>query len=91
MSDTTNPQGEKFHNLHLTRGQNFSAHQGTFKAIVRLARAEYRPPYMRILGQFSPGYLRAEIDYAAFPRVHDDSEVLAVELLAYRSQPSGAV
>ncbi len=63
---------------------------GTFDAIVRLARPEYRPSYMKILGQFSPGFMRAEIDYTAFPEATADRDVLAVELRAYQSQaPAG--
>lgn len=76
---------DKFHNMHLTRGQT-GAPGSTYNAIVCLAQPEYRPSYMRILGQFSPGFMRAEIPYDAFAAAAADAKVLTVELRAYRSQ-----
>lgn len=75
---------DKFHNLHLTRGVCGTA-QSTYNAIVCLAQPEYRPSYMRILGPFSPGFMRAEIPYAAFAAAEADAQVLTVELRAFRS------
>ncbi len=76
---------EKFTNRHLTRGHNAETAPGTYDAIVRLARPEYRPSYMRILGQFSPGFMRARIDFADFPQAGADRDVIAVELRAHQS------
>lgn len=78
--------GNKFHNLHLTRTQ-YQANGSLFNAIVRLARPEYRPNYMRILGEFSPGFMRAEIAYHAFAKAEADGDVLTVELRAFQSRP----
>lgn len=75
---------DKFHNMHLTRGVCGTA-QSTYNAIVCLAQPEYRPSYMRILGPFSPGFMRAEIPYAAFAAAEADAKVLTVELRAFRS------
>lgn len=74
----------KFHNMHLTRTQ-YQATGSLFNAIVRLARPEYRPNYMRILGEFSPGFMRAEIAYNAFDQAQADRDVLTVELRAFQS------
>lgn len=79
------PEANKFHNLHLTRTQ-YQATSSLFNAIVRLSRPEYRPNYMRILGEFSPGFLRAEIAYHAFAKAQADQDVLTVELRAFQSQ-----
>ena len=78
---------DKIHNLHLTRGQTGMAATSHYHAIVSLTRPEYRPSYMRILGQFSPGFMRAEIAYDAFAQARADAEVLAVELRALCAQP----
>lgn len=78
---------DKIYNLHLTRGQTAAAATGLYNAIVSLAHPEYRPSYMRILGQFSPGFMRAEIAYDAFAKARADAEVLAVELRALCAQP----
>ena len=80
-------RNDKFHNLHLTRHSG-QAPRGLFNAIVRLARPEYRPSYMRILGPFSPGFVQAEIAYDAFAAAAADKNVLAVELRAHLSQPA---
>lgn len=85
MADIYDHFAEKFTNIHLTRGHHAEAPHGTYDAIVRLARPEYRPPYMRILGQFSPGFMRARIDFADFPQAYADRDVLAVELRAHQS------
>ncbi len=78
---------DKIHNLHLTRGQTGAAPTSFYNAIVRLNHPEYRPSYMRILGQFSPGFMRAEIAYDAFAKARADAEVLAVELRALCAHP----
>lgn len=85
MTDIRDMFADKFTNTHLTRGHNADAPHGTYDAIVRLARPEYRPPYMRILGQFSPGFMRARIDFADFPQASADRDVLTVELRAHQS------
>lgn len=58
-----------------------SAH-GRFEALVTLSE-DYRPEYMKILGSFSPGTLRAEIPTAALKRLEHDDKVLSVELREY--------
>lgn len=83
-----NEHNDKFHNLHLTRGQNNPQNNRTFNAIVQLAHPEYRPSYMRILGQFSPGFMRAEIAYNAFAAARADEEILAIELRSLLSKPT---
>ena len=91
MSDIEEPVTDKFTNFHLTRGHNTELPHGTYEAIVRLARPEYRPPYMHILGQFSPGFMRARIDYADFSRASADHEVLMVELRVHQSQAAETI
>ncbi|MGB4101620.1 MAG: hypothetical protein WBK91_06925 [Alphaproteobacteria bacterium] len=76
---------EKFTNTHLTRGHNAQTPHGTYDVIVQLVRPEYRPSYMRILGQFSPGFMRARLDLADFPQASADHNVIAVELRSHQS------
>lgn len=85
MSEVDERPPEKFTNTHLTRGQNAQTAHGTYDVIVQLVRPEYRPPYMRILGHFSPGFMRARIDLADFPQASADHNVIAVELRAHQS------
>ncbi|MBI1273188.1 MAG: hypothetical protein GC131_03770 [Alphaproteobacteria bacterium] len=83
MSKPTNYN--KFTNLHLTHGHVLTHKAGGFSAIVRLARPEYRPEYMTILGTFTPGWMRARINCDALDRAADDSDVLSVELCEHYS------
>jgi len=78
---------DKIHNLHLTRGVTLAQPSGVFQAIVQLADPAYRPSYMQILGTFSPGFMRAQIAYAAFAAARADQDILTVELRAYHSCP----
>jgi hypothetical protein len=80
----------KFSNLHLTRGQVLFSKTGAFNAIVRLSRPEYRPDYMKILGQFTPGFMSAQIGCDALDRAEADSNILSVELREHLSDLSPA-
>ncbi|MBI3419525.1 MAG: hypothetical protein HY053_05285 [Proteobacteria bacterium] len=57
--------------------------QGRFEALVRLSSEDYSPDYMKILGPFTPGVMKAEIRTEALQRLAADEHVLSVELREY--------
>ena len=59
-----------------------SVSNGHFEALVRL-KDNYQPDYMNIVGPFSPGVLKAELQAEALPRLAADEKVLSVELREY--------
>lgn len=59
-----------------------AASEGHFEALVRL-KDNYSPEYMKILGPFCPGVLKAELPSSALQRLASDEKVLSVELKEY--------
>ena len=53
---------------------------GEFKAIVHLAKPDKHPSYMKIIGLYSPGFLKARIPCSQMNRIAADANVLSVEL-----------
>lgn len=56
--------------------------EGRFEALVTLSE-DYHPEYMKIVGQFTPGILRAEVPAPALSSLMRDEKVLSVELREY--------
>jgi len=72
---------QKIVNPELARGpMRGDKPHGEFKAIVHLASPDKHPPYMKILGLYSPGFLKARIPCSQINRISADANVLSVEL-----------
>lgn len=56
--------------------------EGHFEALVRLSD-NYSPEYMKILGPFSPGVMKAKLPCTALSRLMCDQKVLSAELREY--------
>lgn len=79
-------ESDKIVNPEITRGILHSDNpHGEFEAIVHLAKPETHPPYMKILGTYSPGFLKARIPCSQMRRISADQNVLSVELRAHIS------
>ncbi len=82
----TNDDSGKILNPELTRGALHGNNpHGEFEAIVHLATPEKHPSYMKILGTYSPGFLKARIPCSQIKRISSDDNVLSVELRAHIS------
>lgn len=58
---------------------------GEFEAIVHVAEPQAHSPYMRILGPYSPGFLKVRIPCSKIAALTDDANVLSIELRAHLS------
>ncbi len=89
MTTKNNDKLSKIVNPELARGPLRDAEpHGEFHAIVRLAKPEAYPAYMKILGLYSPGFLKARIPCSEMRHVASDSNVVSVELCAHVSDES---
>ena len=54
--------------------------EGHFEALVRLSSEDYEPDYMKIVGSFVPGVLKAHIPSHELGRLARDERVLSAEV-----------
>jgi hypothetical protein len=81
----------KIINPDLARAALHSAERfGEFQIIVRFARPEKHPSYMKVTGEHSAGHMKALIPCDQIDRLEDDRNVLSVELRQYISQPASS-
>ena len=74
------PSFTKIANAHHAWTPLMSSGRGKLSAIVQLAKHDHRPSYMTILGQFSPGFMRAHIPCDALHALENDINVISVEI-----------